>query len=42
MLHKIDQAILDCWFTPPEQRVWAYSMTFIIVLFVVTEIVYLF
>lgn len=42
MLHKIDQTILNFWFTNPDDRAWAYGMTFIIALFIVTEIVYLF
>ena len=29
MLAKIDQAILDFWFTYPSERVWAYGMTLV-------------
>ena len=29
MLAKIDQAILDFWFTNPDDRAWAYGMTLV-------------
>ena len=29
MIAKIDQSILDFWFTSPNERAWAYLATFI-------------
>ena len=39
VLAKIDQAILDFWFTYPSERVWAYGMTLLPVLVVVAMII---
>lgn len=39
MLAKIDQAILDFWFTSPNERAWVYSMTTIPVLTVIATII---
>lgn len=39
MLAKIDQAILDFWFTYPEERVWAYGMTLLPLLAIVATII---
>lgn len=29
MIAKIDQAILDFWFTNPDERAWAYLATLV-------------
>ena len=39
MIAKIDQAILDFWFTYPSERVWAYGMTLLPVLAIVAMII---
>lgn len=39
MIAKIDQAILDFWFTYPEERAWAYGMTLIPLLVVIATII---
>lgn len=39
MLAKIDQAILDFWFTNPEERVWAYGMTLLPLLAIVATVI---
>lgn len=39
MLVKIDQAILDFWFTYPSERAWAYGMTLLPLLAIVETII---
>lgn len=39
MIAKIDQAILDFWFTNPDERAWAYGMTTLPVLTVIATII---
>lgn len=38
MLAKIDQSILNFWYTAPDERVWAYAMTLIPLLAVIATI----
>lgn len=39
MLHKIDQTILNFWFTNPDDRAWAYGMTLLPLLVVIASII---
>lgn len=40
MLHKIDQAILDFWFTYPNERGWAYLATLPLLVLVIDALVH--
>lgn len=39
MIAKIDQAILDFWFTNPDDRAWAYGMTLLPLLALIASII---
>ena len=39
MIAKIDQSILDFWFTSPNERAWAYGMTLLPLLALIASII---
>ncbi|WP_291977578.1 hypothetical protein [Limosilactobacillus sp.] len=39
MIAKIDQAILDFWFTNPDERAWAYLATLLPLLALIASII---
>ena len=39
MLARIDQAILDFWFTNPNDRVWVYIMTLLPLLALIATVI---